>query len=260
MLSKKERRQALAEMTYEELFDAVLCREREKYINAPASVREAVYQAWLAQNDDMGLIDIEVLDSIERRLGIDKEYWEAPRIRLFVDMDGTLAEFKPCRTMETLYERGYFANLKPQENVVEAVRIHASEPYFEVYTLSAYLADSPYVIQEKEAWLDQHLPEIDAQHRIFCECGQDKSLYIPGGINQADCLLDDYTINLQKWQKAGGKGIKIMNGINGKKGTWQGARVYADREPEGLAIDIEKFMIMNQDKTRGQYLLQDRRR
>ena len=43
--------------------------------------------------------------------------------RLFVDMDGTLAVFNRIDKLETLYERGYFADLTPQVNVVEAVRI-----------------------------------------------------------------------------------------------------------------------------------------
>lgn len=253
MLSKREKQQVLATMTYEELFDAVLCKERAAYVEAPASVRAAVCQAWLEGNDDMGLLDLEVLDSIERRLGIAGMRWGAPEPqRIFVDMDGTLAEFKPCRYLETLMEKGYFARLRPLDHVVQAVQIHATEPYFEVYILSAYLADSPYALAEKQAWLDQYLPEIDHDHRIFCECGQDKALYIPGGMREGDCLLDDYTANLQKWEKAGGKGIKLINGINGRRGTWQGAKVYADREPEGLAIDIEKAMASEARKEKGQ--------
>lgn len=43
--------------------------------------------------------------------------------RLFVDMDGTLAEFHPVHSMEELHAKGYFAGLPPQQNVVEAVRI-----------------------------------------------------------------------------------------------------------------------------------------
>lgn len=39
----------------------------------------------------------------------------ADKQRLFVDMDGTLAEFKPVDTLEVLYEKDYFLNLKPNE-------------------------------------------------------------------------------------------------------------------------------------------------
>ena len=50
-----------------------------------------------------------------------------PKTRLFVDIDGTLAVFKPVDTLETLYEKGYFLNLEPHENVVAAV----NELYFQ---------------------------------------------------------------------------------------------------------------------------------
>lgn len=42
--------------------------------------------------------------------------------RLFVDIDGTLTVFNPVVEFEALYEKGYFLNLAPQANVVEAVR------------------------------------------------------------------------------------------------------------------------------------------
>jgi len=42
--------------------------------------------------------------------------------RLFVDMDGTLAVFTPVNQLETLYQEGYFANLKPIDNVVGAIK------------------------------------------------------------------------------------------------------------------------------------------
>ena len=42
--------------------------------------------------------------------------------RLFIDMDGTLAKFQTVDTLEKLYEKGYFYNLPPNENVVEAIR------------------------------------------------------------------------------------------------------------------------------------------
>lgn len=52
--------------------------------------------------------------------------------RLFVDMDGTLAVFNRIDKLETLYERGYFADLTPQANVVEAVRILQARSEVEV--------------------------------------------------------------------------------------------------------------------------------
>lgn len=162
--------------------------------------------------------------------------------RLFVDMDGTLCVFTPTDTIETLYEQGYFADLKPHENVVGAIRkIIEEHPEIEVNILSAYLADSEYALQEKNDWLDGYLPEIDKEHRIFTPCGNNKKEAVPGGIRKDDCLLDDYTLNLQEWALSA-KGIKLLNGINHTRGSWSFDRVSYKREPENMAEAITGVM------------------
>lgn len=143
--------------------------------------------------------------------------------RIFVDMDGTLAEFRTVDTMETLYEKGYFANLPAHENVIEGLKTFMKEnPEVEVYILSSVLEDSPYAQNEKNAWLDQYIPEIDAEHRIFSSCGSAKCEFVPSGVKEGDILLDDYSKNLHEWP---GDAIKLMNGINGTKGSWQWKRI-----------------------------------
>lgn len=161
------------------------------------------------------------------------------RLRLFVDMDGTLAEFRSVDTLETLYEKGYFAELRPQETVVEGIKTFMNENQAaEVFILSSVLTDSPYAAAEKEAWLDRYLPEIDTQHRIFVPCGSPKSAFVPEGIKKSDVLLDDYSQNLHEWK---GKGIKLMNGINGTRGSWQGARISADMTAAALCRELGKI-------------------
>lgn len=157
--------------------------------------------------------------------------------RLFVDMDGTLAVFKPVDEMETLYEKGYFLNLEPHENVVAAIKeIITKNPDIEVYILSAYLTDSKYALQEKNAWLDRYLPEIDREHRVFVPCGIDKKEGIRD-IREDDFLLDDYTKNLNEWQPPA-RGIKLLNGINHSRGTWTHDCLRYDREASSLAAAI----------------------
>lgn len=166
--------------------------------------------------------------------------------RIFVDMDGTLAVYKPCKTLETLYEKGYFANLEPMDNVLEAVREYKMEHSdIEIFVLSAYLSDSNYALQEKNLWLDTYLPEIDQEHRIFPACGKDKSQYVPGGIGKEDWLVDDYSVNLFQWESAGGKAVKLMNGINGTKGKWRGEQVYADKSPEKIVGELKSILDEN---------------
>ena len=156
--------------------------------------------------------------------------------RLFVDMDGTLTVFIPQEGIGPLYEKGYFLNLPPHENVIEAIRyIIKKHPEIEVNVLSAVLTDSKYALAEKNAWLDKYLPEIDAKHRIFSPNGNDKKAFITG-FKENDVLLDDYTPNLLKWIPA--RGIKLLNEINHTKGTWQHDRIRYDREPVDLANEI----------------------
>lgn len=162
--------------------------------------------------------------------------------RLFIDMDGTLAKYQPVETMEILFEQGYFFNLEPQKNVVEAIKkVIREHPEKQVYIMSSVLSDSKYALQEKNEWLDKYLPEIDKEHRIFPPCGENKLNFVPEGIRSTDFLLDDYTNNLMMWEPPA-QGIKLLNGINHTNETWEGSMLRYDKEPEQLAEDIAKVM------------------
>ena len=168
------------------------------------------------------------------------------KFKLFVDLDGTAAEFKNVSQIEQLYEPGYFYNLKPNMNVINAVKeiIKNRKSCVEVYILSAYLSDSKYALDEKKMWCDKYFPEIDDEHRLFPTCGEDKTQYISkkfGEINEQYFLLDDYSKNLHSWEPPA-RGIKIMNGINGTQGTWQGNSLSLERESEDLARCIGEIM------------------
>ena len=167
---------------------------------------------------------------------------ENPKKNLFVDLDGTAAVFQQVDTLETLYEKDYFLNLKPHRNVVEAVRkLVVYHPEINVYILSSVLTDSKYALKEKNEWIDKYMPEIDRKHRIFPPCGADKKDYIPGGVKPTDFLWDDYSQNLNAWEPPA-KGIKLMNGINGTKGTWQSERLSVERSGDELVEAILNIM------------------
>ncbi|MBQ3123596.1 MAG: hypothetical protein IJC14_05505, partial [Firmicutes bacterium] len=181
-----------------------------------------------------------------------KEENEAPertkqKHRLYVDMDGTLAEFKVVTYEEQLFEERYFADLKPQENVVKAIKdIIENNPEIEVFVLSAYLTDSNYALKEKNEWLDRYIPEIQRDHRVFVPCGTDKKAVI-ADLSKSDYLLDDYTKNLNDWEPPA-RGVKLLNNINNTHGTWQGDRLDFNRDPKSLAESI--VSIMNGEKIR----------
>lgn len=172
---------------------------------------------------------------------LEEEY--SDKDRLFVDMDGTIVVFREVDTLETLYEKDYFYNLEPNENVLEAVRLIIKEhPEVDVFIMSSVLSDSKYALDEKNAWLDKYLPEIDKKHRIFPPCGKNKLDYIPGGIRPMDSLLDDYTHNLTLWEPPA-RGIKLLNGINHTNGTWTGNMIRYDNSPEQIAQSIIDIMV-----------------
>lgn len=173
--------------------------------------------------------------------------------RLFLDMDGMLAEYRTFVNEEQYLQPGYYISLSPHQNVIDGIKkVIAQEPNIEIFTLSAYF-DSPNAIavEEKNAWLDKHLPEIKLDHRIYTLCGQPKQNFIPGGITENDYLMDDYTKNLEMWEDGNGKGIKLLNGINGRIGKWDGPKISYKKSADEIAksiIDIVNRGIHIQDK------------
>lgn len=192
---------------------------------------------------------------------------DGTRCRLFVDMDGTLAEWRNIkfsvdsiestktlsneviqkRLNNILYLPDYFKTLKPNRNVLEAVRSLIYESNIDVYILSCVLPDKGNIspLAQKNDWLNQYLPEIKQNHRIFVPCGQDKRQYVPNRVQKTDFLLDDYTQNLVSWDKEG-KAIKLLNGVNASKGTWTGKRVSYNVPPSELKNDL--LAIVYKDK------------
>ena len=172
----------------------------------------------------------------------DREPQQMNRKRLFIDMDGTLAVFTPVDTLETLYQPGYFYNLKPIQSVVDAIKIFVKEnPDVEVHVLSSVLSDSQYALEEKNQWLDKYLPEIPKERRLFPACGIEKKSIIPDGITSNDFLLDDYTKNLLDWQPPG-SGIKLLNGINHTRGTWLGKLTSSSKGFIAIVKDIKEII------------------
>ena len=159
--------------------------------------------------------------------------------RLMVDLDGVCAVFQDVPIKELLKE-GYYATLPPIEGVVAAVEEVARSGKVDVYILSAYLRNSKYAKSEKMSWVAKHLPSVSAGNVILIPSGSRKADHVPGGVDGRTYLLDDFSKNLISWEEAGGKPIKMLNGINGTKGTFQGRKVSAASAT--LASDILEAM------------------
>lgn len=170
--------------------------------------------------------------------------------RLFLDIDGTLAQFHDVDKLfiEAMWTQGFYIGLKPFENMINGVKLFIKEhPEVEVYVLSAVLdTDPPFVVDEKNEWLDKHLSEIPKERRIFTRAGENKADYI-GEIGPGDYLLDDYNKNLHEFEDAGGNSIKFRNDVNHKgKGAyggetgplWGGSIISYDAAPNSIAYDL----------------------
>lgn len=164
--------------------------------------------------------------------------------RLYVDMDGTLARFHDeVKCLERMYEKEFFLNLKPFWSIVNAIEYLASEGEVEVYILSSCVSDL--CREEKRKWLKEYLPHIPECRYILVPVGCNKSLYIGHPITEDDVLLDDYNRNLEEWQAAGGRSIKLVNNINHKGlfgPLWQGRCCYEKLESP-VIIENLKTMI-----------------
>ena len=168
--------------------------------------------------------------------------------RLFLDMDGTLAEWQEGTPIEKVCEPGYFANIPPNQNVVTAAMLlYASRKQLDVelFTLSAVFDDG-HSIRDKNIWLDRYVPFIDTDHRLFASCDKPKheaECFVKlGNITRNDYLLDDYTKNIIEWNGAGGTAIKLFNGVNGRSGVFHGAYTCSWLHPEAIVEDIKRFM------------------
>ena len=203
-----------------------------------------------------------------------KEAFVVNKKRLFLDMDGTIARFhdnildgEGHVQIELMYESGFFRKLEPFQNMIDGMKLFIEKhPEVEVYSLSAaQQGDPPGFVRQKDEWLDEFLPEIDRNHRIYPECGVPKSGYIPGGISIIDYLIDDYNKNLKEWVQDGGKSIKCKNNIN-HKGTgkfggdignlWTGDMVSNLDSPEIICEQIEVFMGLTRDRRENERVLE----
>ena len=71
------------------------------------------------------------------------------KVRIYVDQDGTLCEFKKNSSMEDLYKKGYFRHLLPHKNILSATKKLLDLDRYEIYLLSSVLMDHRTVVEEK---------------------------------------------------------------------------------------------------------------
>lgn len=135
--------------------------------------------------------------------------------KLFIDMDGTLAQWQEGTPFEIVCESGYAAKLPINGNMVKATGL-----------LVVYV---PYG-EKKSDFVLRHFG-FKKQSVAFSNC----------------FLLDDYTENLAAWVNDGGTPIKVFNGINGKNGTYRGAYTCSWLNAEQIKSDVLRAMKVRAD-------------
>lgn len=138
--------------------------------------------------------------------------------RIFIDMDGTIAEYR-ADTGSRYLEKGYFCGLLPYQSMIRATKRLIRDGY-DVYILTTVCTID--AILEKESWLDRYLPELSGSRRLYATPDKPKNAFLPGGQHKNDILIDDHTPNLLAWH---GTAIKAIHPLNHRKGIWNGETV-----------------------------------
>ena len=147
-------------------------------------------------------------------------------IKLFLDLDGTLAKFNSKKNALERFktEKGFFASLKPFKHI-EFVNDLTNNTNVELFIISATPNEQADI--DKMAWINTYLPNIKKSNVCFCRIGENKAIKIKEQLNididKSCLLLDDYTNNLVEWTKANGIGIKRLTSLaNNSSKKWKG--------------------------------------
>lgn len=163
-------------------------------------------------------------------------------IKLFLDLDGTLAKFNSKKNALQRFdnEKGFFATLKPYK-YIETINELANSGLVEVYVISA--TPNEQADKDKLIWIKRYLNQINEKNICFCRLNENKAKVIKDKLNitiDKECyLLDDYTKNLIEWKNLNGIGIKRLTSLaNNKSKKWKG---FALRDLR----DLWKIVLLN---------------
>lgn len=144
-------------------------------------------------------------------------------IKIFLDLDGTLARFNVRNALERFdKEEGFFSKLLAYKGIEIVNELAKTNQLFIISASPNEQAD-----KDKMIWLEKYLPNIKKENVTICRLGENKAKVIENKYNitiDKSCfLLDDYTKNLIEWENVGGIGIKRITKVadNSRK-IWKG--------------------------------------
>ena len=134
---------------------------------------------------------------------------------VWMDMDGVLCKWEDA-PVEMTYKEGFFLEREADEKALELLNA-LKERGMDVRILSnAY--ENGIAAPEKLKWLcSKGLSDVQI---YLVPYGTDKASVIRDK-RVKNILIDDYTKNLNSWEKNGFLGLKWYNGFNGRKGSWE---------------------------------------
>lgn len=142
--------------------------------------------------------------------------------QLYFDMDGVLAYFdrQPNALNRFITEEGFFQKLEPTALAIKLNELLGKDEQFRncVHILSASPTSRADI--DKTLWLYEHLPNLKSENIHIIRGGKGADERKAQYANSDSILLDDYSMNLKTWESFGGKGIKVLNGSNGKRIKW----------------------------------------
>ena len=138
---------------------------------------------------------------------------------IYFDMDGVLAKWgsgsstSEMPTEDEIFDikNHYFKKVKVDKCAKTLFDVLADKGY-DVCIISNADKDT---IPDKYFWLKENFPDIKDEQIFFAPLDADKTKFVKGNAD-VSVLIDDLTANLTKWEEQGGKGIKYLNGFNGR--------------------------------------------
>lgn len=149
---------------------------------------------------------------------------------IYVDMDGTLFEWKEATEAE-LESYMYYERLRPSPEMRDFLKDLKQSRHVNLFILSHCMNDAAMEGKDGSLDSDRVLSRLfPKENRIFLPYGKSKALEIlrrtgRHRLCRDDILLDDHTANCEEWTSRGGRAVKVLNGINGKGGRWNGERM-----------------------------------